>query len=69
MSIPVVSDLLTEEETAVVLRVSRKTLERWRSVGGGPRFVKVGRRVYYRQPTLEEYLTARERSHTTAGAA
>jgi predicted DNA-binding transcriptional regulator AlpA len=41
--------LLTPSEVAQVLRVSEKTIERWRSKGTGPRHIKVGpRRVAYR---------------------
>jgi excisionase family DNA binding protein len=39
--------LLTVEQTAKMLNVSVKTLEKWRAEGIGPRFIKVGRRVMY----------------------
>jgi predicted DNA-binding transcriptional regulator AlpA len=43
------ASLLTATETADVLRVSERTVERWRSTGEGPAFVRVGpRRVAYR---------------------
>jgi hypothetical protein len=34
--------LLTQSETAELLRLSERTLERWRVVGGGPVFCKLG---------------------------
>lgn len=41
--------LLTINETAQVLRVSRRTVDRWRSVGEGPAHVRMGeRRIMYR---------------------
>jgi predicted DNA-binding transcriptional regulator AlpA len=41
--------LLTPQEAAAVLRISARTLERWRSVGEGPEVVRIGsRRIAYR---------------------
>jgi excisionase family DNA binding protein len=37
--------LLTQAECAELLRLSERTLERWRVAGGGVPFVKLGRRV------------------------
>jgi len=37
--------LLTQAETAKLLRVSERTLERWRLEGGAIPFVKLGKRV------------------------
>lgn len=40
--------LLLEDEAAQVLRVSKRTMERWRSLGKDPRPEKIGpRRVTY----------------------
>jgi len=36
-------------------RVSPKTLERWRWLGEGPRFVKIGGRVVYRLVDIEVF--------------
>jgi hypothetical protein len=38
---------LTEDECAAYLRVSKRTLQRWRVLGTGPRFAKYGTRVIY----------------------
>src|SRR3989344_5386621 len=38
---------LTNDEAAVFLRLSPRTLEKQRVIGGGPRFRKFGRRVMY----------------------
>ena len=44
--------LLTPDETAMRLRVAKQTLAKWRMMGCGPRFVRVGgNRVAY--PTAE----------------
>jgi hypothetical protein len=36
-----------------------RTLERWRLEGKGPKFVKVGRKVFYRRQDLDAYLESR----------
>lgn len=39
---------LTESETAKTLRISARTLARWRVAGGGPPFTRLGaRRIAY----------------------
>jgi excisionase family DNA binding protein len=57
--------LLTQSETATLLRLSERTLERLRLRGGGPLFVKAGRSVRYRESDLEEWITARVVSNTS----
>ena len=51
---------LTTIEVAEVLRISRRTLERMRVEGTGPRYLKVGpgkrSRVLYRQSEVEAWL-------------
>lgn len=61
---------LTQAEAAELLRVSPRTLERHRVAGTGPRFVKAGRRVLYRQSDLDDWTSANTFSSTSeAGAA
>jgi excisionase family DNA binding protein len=57
--------LLTQSETAKLLRLSERTLERLRVSGGGPAFVKAGRAVRYREIDLEEWVSARVVSSTS----
>lgn len=57
-------ELLTPEEVAKMLRHEAPTLERWRSTGYGPRYVKFGRRVAYRREAVEAWIRSQERSHT-----
>ena len=45
----------TENEVAERYRNSPATLQRWRSVGIGPRYLKVGVRVLYRLDDLLAY--------------
>lgn len=56
--------LLTQEEVADQLRVSANTLRIWRSKGGGPRFVKVGRKPAYRASDIEAWVAERTRTET-----
>ena len=57
--------LLTQQEAAAMLRLSERTLERWRVSGGGPAFTKLGRRVLYREPDLF-YWVASNVVHSTS---
>lgn len=54
---------LTNSEAADFLRLSPRTLEKQRVIGGGPRFHKFGRRVMYALADLEAW--AGERSFET----
>ncbi|HYA41517.1 MAG TPA: helix-turn-helix domain-containing protein [Syntrophobacteraceae bacterium] len=57
--------LLNTEEAGAVLRLSPRTLERFRVQGAGPRYYKIGRLVYYSVSTLEEWKAARLRASTS----
>ena len=50
---------LTNNEAAEFLRLSPRTLEKQRVIGGGPRFRKFGRRVMYAVVDLETWADAR----------
>ena len=50
---------LTNGEAADFLRLSPRTLEKQRVIGGGPRFRKFGRRVMYAITDLEAWADAR----------
>jgi len=54
---------LTNDEAAEYLRLSPRTLEKQRVIGGGPRFRKFGRRVMYAAADLDAW--AAERSFET----
>lgn len=56
-------DLLDEKAAAAVLDVTPGTLSVWRSTGRyNLPFVKVGRKVRYRQSDLESWLQSRYRA-------
>jgi excisionase family DNA binding protein len=55
------SDLIDEPTLAVRLGVSRSTLQSWRYAGRGPRYIKLGRMVRYRNADVDAYLRANTR--------
>lgn len=42
------------------------TLQWWRTTGRGPRYVKIGRKVYYRRADLDAFIAAGEREPEAA---
>ncbi|MDA7417110.1 helix-turn-helix domain-containing protein [Xenophilus arseniciresistens] len=52
-------DYLTNDEAAAFLRLSPRTLEKHRVIGGGPRFRKFGRRVMYARSDLKAWADER----------
>lgn len=55
-------DLLTPTQASEYLgAVPPATLSWWRSVGRGPPFLKVGRRILYRRRDLDSFLESCER--------
>lgn len=49
---------LTQEQLAARWHMSPRTLEQWRWLGKGPRFLKIGARVLYDEPDVEDYEAA-----------
>jgi len=58
--------LLTSAEAALLLGVSRSWLAKSRLRGDGPRFVKLGRSVRYREDDVHDYVRRRTRCSTSA---
>ena len=48
--------LLNEEQTAKSLDVTKSALRRWRREKRGPRYIKVGRLIKYRESDLESWV-------------
>lgn len=46
---------VTQRELAARWHISPRTLEQWRWLGRGPKFVKIGARVLYRLADVEDY--------------
>ena len=55
---------LNQTELARRWRMSERTLERWRWLGQGPRFMKLGGRVIYRLEDIEAFETEQLREIT-----
>ena len=55
------ADLITQAELAAELQIAEKTVENWRWLGQGPRYVKVGSRVRYRRRDVDRWLDKRVR--------
>ncbi len=51
--------------SAAFLKLSRSTLTKRRLTGGGPKYLKLGRRVVYSRSELENWARAHERSSTS----
>ena len=70
MSAEAIEPLLTQREAATHLRIAQKTLEGWRTRGGGPKFVRFGTRaVRYRPADLNEFVERGLRTSTASEAA
>jgi len=63
---PLPKKILSTSEAASFLRVSSRTLEKWRTYGGGPQFSRLGTRVVYSAEHLEAFAAARSRHNTNA---
>ena len=60
--------LLDEREAAARLKVALRTVQGWRTRGGGPPFLRLGRgrgAIRYRPEDLEAYLAGRVRTSTS----
>jgi excisionase family DNA binding protein len=49
------SRLVTTKEAAVYLGLAEVTLRQWRGQGRGPRFVRAGRAIRYREADLDAW--------------
>ena len=57
--------LNTTEEAAKKMKLAKSTLEAWRSRGGGPVYIKMGRAVRYRDEDIEAFLNENVRKNTS----
>jgi predicted DNA-binding transcriptional regulator AlpA len=60
--------IMSSPEAARYLGLAVSTLAKCRCWGGGPIFVRLGRRVGYRRADLDEWLTARRATNTSDAA-
>jgi predicted DNA-binding transcriptional regulator AlpA len=50
---------VTDRQVAELLAVSVRTVQSWRFMNQGPKFIKVGRAVRYRPEDVSNYLASR----------
>ena len=50
----------SESQTAKALGHTERTLRKWRQLGTGPAYTKIGRKTFYAISALEAWLKARE---------
>ena len=50
------NELFDTKQSADYLDVKPITMERWRRVGGGPEYVKIGRLVRYKRSALDAFI-------------
>lgn len=50
----------TDQELSEYWGLSANTLQKWRSLGKGPAYLKLGGRIIYRKEDIEEYERARK---------
>lgn len=56
---------LSTDDAETYTGLSRQTLAKLRVYGGGPRYIKIGRRVIYDTRDLDAWLDSRKRSSTS----
>jgi hypothetical protein len=62
------TDLMNAEMAAVFTGLAVATLAKLRCLGGGPEYLKLGRKVVYRRADLADWLGARRVANTTQAA-
>jgi hypothetical protein len=59
---------LNGDAAATYLGLAPATLAKWRCIGGGPVFIKCGRRVVYDRRDLDAFMDASRRRSTSDAA-
>jgi len=57
--------LLTEEQVAEQLSITTNTLRKWRWLGKGPAFIKMGAAVRYEADTLATFIKSNVKTSTS----
>ena len=57
--------MLSTAGAATYLGLGKSTLDKWRLIGGGPKFCTLGRRVVYDPDDLDAFANARKRTSTS----
>jgi len=62
------AEFLTDRETADLLRVTIRTMMRWRRDGNGPPYTRAGRRLLYSRREIDAWAAGRTFAHRAAEA-
>ena len=57
-------DLVADDDADPIFGNSKITRGRWRREGGGPPFIKIGRRIFYPRGKLADWMRSREARST-----
>ncbi|OZD57749.1 excisionase [Rhodococcus sp. 06-1059B-a] len=60
------TDLLTPDELEARYGTKTSTLAQWRYLGKGPKFVKLGRKIFYRQQDIDAFIDANVHQSTAS---
>lgn len=60
--------LLTIDEAAKYMRMTKWTLQKWRTEGTGPRFIKTQRMIYYDEIDIDKWHESKKVSSTAEAA-
>jgi excisionase family DNA binding protein len=52
--------LLTVKEAAAALRIHPETLKRWMAKSDSPTYVRLGRKIFFREVAIKEFLDKKE---------
>ncbi len=58
------AELLTISEAAAYLKIPVETLRKWRAQGRGPKAIKLGRHLRYRQDDVDQWIDAQEENYS-----
>lgn len=56
------ADLISREQLAIELGLARDTLARWEARQIGPPSTRIGRKVFYRRASVQDWIAAQEQS-------
>lgn len=56
--------LLTETDLAAYLKVSKRTIQKWRLTGEGPSFLKIGHLVRYSKDDIDQWIVSHYQNST-----
>lgn len=60
------TNLRTPSDVAATYGMETSTLAQWRYKGYGPKFVKLGRKIFYRQQDIDAFIDANVHQSTSS---